>query len=356
MRRIVIFIAILASLNSNLLLSKILHISFHKGCIRELEFVAQELSWNLTSMYVHDLPQGEFDGKTKGSGIYNIGHERALNIWNKHKAYFNQFDTIITSDTAPLARIFLQNNYSGRLIIWVCNRFDYCDQASLDCKFPDSEYYSLINLAKNSPHTTIISYNDFEPVYAKTKAVDLGSTLIKPCGFNWGNPSSISPNIDKKGTFFVPPYHSNASFKTVEKCLAHQISALSGYYNGPTAIKEFKGIIHIPCAWSNFAMFENLANGLIHFIPSQQYMLKLLSEGAHFPDGNFTKKHLNLSEWYHPELKEVLIYFESITDLKHKINTLDFDKQKQRCLAFAQNHKASMLNRWEKIIIPGEKI
>ena len=88
----------------------VLHLSFHKGCINEINFIAQHLQFNLTSIFIHDLAHKEFDGQSSGAVLHNIGHERALNIWNKHKDYFNQFDVIITSDTAPLSRIFLQNN------------------------------------------------------------------------------------------------------------------------------------------------------------------------------------------------------------------------------------------------------
>ena len=53
-------------------------------------------------MFIPNLVSGEFDGISSGNALYNVGHERAQNIWNKHKDYFNQFDAIITSDTAPL--------------------------------------------------------------------------------------------------------------------------------------------------------------------------------------------------------------------------------------------------------------
>ena len=76
---------------------KILHISLHKGCINELEYIAKELELNLTSMFVHEIAPCEFDGKSKGTCLYNIGHERAENIWKKNKEYFETFDVIITS-------------------------------------------------------------------------------------------------------------------------------------------------------------------------------------------------------------------------------------------------------------------
>ena len=118
---------------------KVLHISFHHGCQNDLEYIAQQLKFDLEFMTYSD-------DSVKGSDIYNITHDRALNNWNKNKDYYNSFDIIITSDTVPLSRIFLQNNFKKKLIIWICNRFDYAHQP--DAKkigFPDKEYFDLIN-------------------------------------------------------------------------------------------------------------------------------------------------------------------------------------------------------------------
>lgn len=111
---------------------KILHVSFHKGCIGDINNVARLLSLDISVM--------------KADWDYLITHDRAAAIWDKYKEYFNTFDIILTSDTAPLSRIFLQNNYSGKLIIWICNRFDYPNRDG----FPDSEYFSLWNNNLNS--------------------------------------------------------------------------------------------------------------------------------------------------------------------------------------------------------------
>src|SRR6185437_1116376 len=120
---------------------KILHLTFHKGCAKEVEAVAQIFGHEVTTWWIPDLTAGSFDGTSSGNALYNIGHDRAERIWNLHKETFQQFDAVITSDTAPLARVFLQNGFTKPLIIWICCRFDYSDQASLDCEFPDPEFY-----------------------------------------------------------------------------------------------------------------------------------------------------------------------------------------------------------------------
>lgn len=157
----------------------ILHMSFHKGCINEFNAVGKALGLQVTSWFIQsDLPR--FDGSSTGGAIYNIGHERAEKVWNLHKDYFEQFDAVITSDTAPLSRIFLQNGWKKPLIIWVCNRFDYYDAASLDCHFPDQEYYDLFKQAATMPNVKIISYTPYEHIYAAQKGIDIGTLTIKP--------------------------------------------------------------------------------------------------------------------------------------------------------------------------------
>lgn len=327
---------------------KILHISFHKGCIREIEAVAKNLDWNLTSLYVQEYWSKEkFDGVTKNNGIYNITAQRAHNIWTRHQAYFNQFDIIITSDTAPLARIFLQNSYHGKLIIWVCNRFDYYDKSSGERGFPDQAYYDLLSGATRNPKIKFIAYNEFETFYALNKKIDIGNECIKPCGFSWGNQDQDHKIASTD--FFVPPYINNQNLDLLKICKQQQIPAVSFQYDGPEQLKNAKGIINIPGAWSNFALFENLANGVPYFVPSKKFMLHLLEHGAWMPNSNFAKADLHLSEWYNPAMQDVMVYFDSWDDLKYKIETSDFMLLKNRCLAFANEHKKKMLKKWLRL-------
>ena len=150
-------------------MTKILHISFHLGCHNDLVYIGKELDLDIKFL--------EFTDGTPGK--YNIGHDRAEKYWNKHKDYFNKFDVIITSDTAPIARVFLQSNWSKKLIIWINNRFDYHDAASLDCDFPDKEYYELFKKATTMPNVTIAGYTAFENHYCNEwRQINIGDLII----------------------------------------------------------------------------------------------------------------------------------------------------------------------------------
>lgn len=326
---------------------KLLHLSFHKGCQNDIDYVCNNLNIELSFM--------EFDdGETKNNSKYNIGHKRAEKCWNKYKDYFNTFDGVIVSDTTPISRVFLQNNYKKKLIIWVCNRFDYFDSEHLDCDFPDKEYYNLIKNVKNRKNTFIMGYTPFENFYAKNiKKIDIGNDIIKPIG----KVSSLYNNFEetnkenKSNQYFVPPYHNdNIMIKLSEKLNELNIPNYSGKYNGPLDLQRYKGIIHIPYAWSNLALFENLQLGIIYFIPSKKFLLELKKNYKRFFWSRpFREDVIELSEWYLPEHNELFVYFDSWNDLKNKTNTINYSEKKEKIINFSQKHEKKILEKWKKI-------
>ncbi len=333
----------------------VLHISFHQGCIKEFNEISREVGFKTTTMFVPNLAKRSFDGASEGNALYNIGHERAENIWNRHKDYFNQFDVIVTSDTAPLARIFLQNNWKKPLVIWVCNRFDYYDGASLDCRFPDEEYYRLMNDAQNRKNVFVLGYTPFENYYAQTKGVNLGNVIVKPSGIGVLPEkvvSSIPTSVIKEETFFVPPYHNDKLFNVVTRCQKLGLKAYCGRYNGPIDLKDFKGIIHIPYAWSNLALFENIHLGIPYFVPSIQFLRKLRKQGNFWYQDSryfFDRNQYFLSEWYAPEHKDIITYFDSWQDLKRKVATIDFTTLRTKIILLAKKHREKVLNQWYQV-------
>lgn len=332
---------------------KVLHLSFHRGCINDFEYVAQQLSLDLTSVFILEQPSRWLDGETTGNAIYNIGHIRAEKIWNKHKDFFQQFDAIITSDIAPLSRIFLQNGWKKPLIIWICNRFDYYDGASLDCRFPDPEYYELFRNALHQLNVTVVAYTSFEHFYAQQKNVYTGTLTIKPCAApnNIVKQSSIPNTVNKSETFFIPQYHNDTLFCDLEKiCHNLGIPAYRGRYNGPGDLKDFKGIIHIPYAWSNLALFENLQNGMPYFIPSPKFLLELSKQpNFWFQSKEVIRSMLPLSEWYCQENRLSMTYFDSWEDLIKKIHATDFSALKKRIQICGEIHRKNMLARWKSV-------
>jgi hypothetical protein len=281
---------------------------------------------------------------------YNVGHQRAIDIWEKYKDYYNNFDVIITSDTAPLSRIFLQNNYTGKLIIWVSNRFDYVDGASNDCGFPDQEYYDLIRNAKSKPNIKIIPNTKFEYEYAqKYRNVWLGADIIKPCSFIDEDRSTAEPSIsDPSSTFYISQYHNHSIFMNLKsKCDELGISSYNGRYNRLSDLQNIKGIINIPYAWSTISFFENLSMGNVYFIPSKEFLLKLSKQPNFWWQDSYALNLIECAEWYLPEHKNIFLYFDSWEHLKSLTqNDALIKTTKENVIRFSQEHNTKTLNQW----------
>jgi len=334
---------------------KVLHLTFHQGCANEIKSIAKNFKLNLTTWHIPSLSPKFFDPESQDNTLYNIGHDRAIRIWNKHKDFFNQFDAIITSDTAPLSRIFLQNNFQKPLIIWICNRFDYCDRPGLDCSFPDQEYYQLINKAQQNHLVSIIPNTQFEIEYAKRKGVNLGNFIIKPSGTPYiepHRPSNLpSAHINKSQTFFIPRYNNEIiRFNLPLQCNILGIQNYNKRYYDALDLQGFKGIIHIPYAYSTIALFENLQLGMPYFIPSPQFMLLLMrTNNLFFQNKDLFESNYRISEWYCKKNRPFFVYFNSWSDLQRRIRITKYQRLRQRILTLAKKHKDEMLRRWQQI-------
>lgn len=330
---------------------KVLHISFHRGCQNDIEYVARKLGFELVFMEYDD-------GISVGNDRYNVTHEKALSSWDRHKDYYNQFDAVITSDTAPISRIFLQNNYQKKLIIWICNRFDYANQPAVG--FPDQEYYNLINDAKNRPNVAVIGYTPFENYYVNhIKKLSIGNECIKPIGKigniyqNW-----ISTSIsNKKNTFVIGPYHNDnimINLKAKVESLGAGVAVYNGRYDGPNDLAEFGGVIHIPYAWSNLALFEGIQLQVPYFIPSLKFIKELIRQpklGCNFFwSPPFDAGLMELSEWYCKDFADAFIYFDSWEDLRNKLRSTNLNHHRERLRRIGDEHEKNMLGRWRKLL------
>lgn len=314
---------------------KILHVSYHNGCIGDINYVASKIGLKV------DVLKADWD--------YLISHERAKEIWEKYSNYFKSFDTIITSDTAPLSRIFLQNNYKGRLIVWICNRFDYPNRDG----FPDAEYFNLWNSNLNNEKVKFISYTPFEYIYARQRGIPLKDFVIKPiAGYVEKSTSTGIPiSITKDKSFFIPPYHNDNIYMNLhDKCSSLGINTYAGRYNGIQDLVGFKGIIHIPYAWSNLALFEAIKLGIPHIIPSKEFLIKLSASSNFFWSPPFQREHIKYSEWYCDEFRDLFVFFNSWEDLRDISNNYNFSVIRERRLNFIKEHENRELIKWRFVI------
>ena len=320
---------------------KILHVTHHEGCKISIDFMCKKLGYELETQ--------------RANWNYNISHSLAEELWNRYKDYYNSFDCIITSDTSSLARIFLQNGYTKKLIIWVCNRFDYADQATNNCGFPDASFYRLFEESKNNPNVFIRSYTKFEHEYAsKYRNINWSNDVIRPATeVNINTESEFFPSGQKKSdTFFITRYHNDNIYMDLkERCDSIGIPNYRGEYKGPSDLSGIKGIIHIPYAWSNLAIFENWSLGNVYFIPSREYLLNLSNGGNFFWSPPFDREYIGSSEWYLPEHSDLFVYFDSFDHLSQLVkNTGLIDRVRNNVRSFSISHTEKTLLQWKKII------
>src|SRR6185436_4119745 len=96
----------------------------------------------------------------------------------------------------------------------------------------------------------------------------------------------------------------------------------AGRYDGPADLRGFRGVVHLPYAWSTLAFFESVQQGLPYFVPSRRFLAALMRERYWFQD----REHLDaleLCESYAPAHASVITYFDSFDDLAAQIRHAD---------------------------------
>lgn len=325
----------------NLIIMKVLHLSFHTGCINDIKYVLDTLNIENEHMLIDDY----------GEQKYNMTQKKANQLWNKYKNTFDRYDCIITSDTTPLCRIFLENNWEKKLIVWVCNRFDYTHHPVIDGPFPDTKYYEMIKNATQNKNVYFIGYTAIENYYCRyIKGVDIGNNIITPIGCY--NSENISNTIDNKNIIFVPPYHNDTIMMNLSKKINELgFECISKRYNGPSELTSYKAVVHIPYAWSNLALFESFAYNIVYFIPSINFIYELMNNNSNFWfQDRYLIDKIYLSEWYNEINKDAFIFFDSWEHLKYLINTIDYENHKNKLKIFYENHKNTVLKQWNNIL------
>ena len=69
---------------------KILHISFHKGCINDINYVLNKLNYEYETMFF-------FNEKDIGAThFYQLTKDKANEWWEQHKKYFSNQSTFLS--------------------------------------------------------------------------------------------------------------------------------------------------------------------------------------------------------------------------------------------------------------------
>lgn len=340
-------------------MTKVLHVSHHYGCMKDHQYICKKLNFELTNQLT--LWSDENDILPKG--YFRCSKEVANTIWNKSKDYFNQFDVIIISDTSPLSRIFLQNiqNVKPKIIVWICNRFDYDFENDL-------EYYKLISESIQNKNIKFIPYTEFERLWLNHRGIQCLEETVRPHGVSLNEPISDKEKYNmglggenykmeiNQGDILVSRYHNDINFQNSnEVCKTQNVKSATAFYRGPEELKNivnnFDAFLALPDAYSKFSAFEYMQNSMPVIAPSQDYLLKLYNmPNYHFSTGLW-QNTVGLCEWYNEYYKTYAIYINDMSEIANAVAFVKSNKEEivKKIKICADNHLEKTLNQWKRV-------
>jgi len=134
-------------------------------------------------------------------------------------------------------------------------------------------------------------------------------------------------------------------------------------------------VIHIPYAWSNFALFEFGAAGLVTLVPSTRFFLELMSSciawGTWLCDAIGTDdadqrsfelwfqdfqhvqqlRDLEDAEWWTQANRDLLVYFDSWEELQALAREADFAGARETVRAWSGRHVNATLRQWSELLL-----
>jgi len=340
---------------------RVLHLSHHYGCLKDHQYIAHELGFEIESQFSHWDERLPYDS-------YRMSEDLANQIWEDHKDYFNQFDYVITSDTAPISRIFLQNfdEFRGRLNIWVSNRFDYEMNG-------DVGYYNLFRGALELDRVKIIPYTEFERVWMQQFNIYCEHETIRPIGKTIANPLSekdVYENlvgfsgdhhndlIDKGicGDVLVSRYHNDNIFQdSREICEDQGLIAAHAKYRGAEELrvlsKNFSCFLMHPDAYSKFTAFELMQLEMPVILPSEELFFSMSRMPRYFFSTGVTSDTVQFVEWYNEYYSQYAVYFDDHSQIKECVDIVKENKEEicaimREC---SEQHTTKTLDQWRKV-------
>jgi hypothetical protein len=333
---------------------RVLHLSHHYGCLKDHQYVCDELGIELTnqfSLWNDILPKGS----------YVMTENLANQIWEKNQDYFNYFDFITTSDTAPLSRIILQNldKFNGKLNVWICNRFNYE-------MYEDVNYHELIKKYIDHEKVKFIPYTEFEKVWANKFNIQFSNEVIRPIGLSIDKKlSEFDSDIGFDGDYSCPKkprdllisrYHNDNIFQDSKSiCKSFGLSSEIAKYRGYSGLEELKNLysayLIFPDQYSKLVTFELMNIGIPTIIPSEKFLLNLITRPNYWFGSGIIKETISLCEWYNEYYDKFALYIDDYSEIKDAVDTINLHKTEicgimKTC---SETHIQKTLDQWRSI-------
>ena len=336
---------------------KVLHLSFHHGCISDVQNVFTKLGCQIDYKFMkNEIP-------------YTITESIANQVWDKNKDLYNSYDIIFTSDTVALSYIFLLhlNDLKPHLIILNSNRFSYGMER-------EYRFFELLQKVQSDKQylkkITYIPYTDFERIWCGKFNIFLHERAIMPIGKyeqHINDAKDIIASFDTKNTtyrtkdlsdtIFLQKYHNHHQFMNLSKYLYdHEISVDFGSYVDLKELHDYKAMVILPDQFSKYFTFESIQEEVIIVMPSHKFLMELVSKPGYYfniegSSGRLIHEFVNLCEWY--KYPEARIYFDSFEEMIYILKNLTpeiIQEKKKWCRFYGKAIQEEHLLQWKHIL------
>ncbi|KAG2492820.1 hypothetical protein HYH03_008978 [Edaphochlamys debaryana] len=271
-------------------------------------------------------------------------------------------DALVVCDTVVDARPLLQGGCGLPIVLQVTNRYDW--------KIKDAaEYGALMAAAAANPRVWWVTNSPFEQLHMAWNGLALPPSrhlLLRPLGATVLPPPPPGP--ERAATFAVilktdrkrHPDRDVLLPQLRKLGLMDEVKVYDSIYGGPAALAQHRGVVHLPYQMSIMSLYETLAVGGLFLVPSPSFFRFVrqhhrfayqfvpllaraaaserqakkdakagssssdasasgafgaasddMTHGVAGPDGLMGRNWTHYVEWYNPDFKEALVYFDS---------------------------------------------
>ena len=184
----------------------------------------------------------------------------------------------------------------------------------------------------------------------------------------------LYPNCGYTGNKDLFTFSSPRGHDLLAKQWASELPELTQILASPYSYEtlyDYKGIIHFPYQISTMSIFEQYSANIPLFFPSKTFLMQLqieypeaiLSEVSYVGnkptipgdlnntnDRNVIKAWIDFADFYDEENMPYIQYFDSFTDLIHKLQTADLKEISQKMKEHNVKRKQMVYEKWEKVM------
>ncbi|KAI8832417.1 mannosyltransferase putative-domain-containing protein [Chytriomyces cf. hyalinus JEL632] len=338
---------------------RVLYYNTHSGTQTNMQHVMKRLGIPLVRFNPSAIKDANAMQDPRATELVNAGFARAV---------CEGFDFVIVADTLPHARPLIQsliaeqeeNRCQGTIIVAeLTNRFDW--------GVADSDLYFKLIWQVSNPGNKIINlvWVENNPFESRNMADQTMATpdfrLLRPMGYT----SVPARNLSSEECHRVAVFNDGKYFSPLRYMLEDfdiPLQILDRNYGGPLTLVKYRAYVEMPYQVSTMKLYENLAAGVVTFIPSSKFLQELIFKdflwfiptteffrtGAPGTTGPGWARHM---DYYHPDLSPYLYYFDSWEHLREQLSAPNPDPKNVRINApmYYENIRLKTLSGWANL-------